>query len=93
MADYFMLCAALFTYYAVLRYAWVLDRLIHHPCWYGSVWDAILLRAVMDHEWTVHQDWQGDGLWTQNYYWLECDFCRDTLPATYEDFDADELPF
>lgn len=55
-----------------------------HPCYFGD--------ATLDHELEFHQDWQGDGMYTQDFYWYECRNCGECIPAGASDapnFDDD----
>ena len=41
-----------------------------------------------DHDWELKTDTQGDGMYTQQYHWLECCQCGKTKEATDADLDT-----
>lgn len=86
MEAYLKLYAALFAFYAVLRYCSLFDQLTRHPCWAGTVWDAMRLRQEFDHDFTLQHDSAGDGFYWQWWVWLECGGCGLCSEAGPEDF-------
>ncbi len=49
---------------------------------------ALLARRPLvgcDHEYSYHEDTQGDYIYCETVRWLECDHCGDRQPASWED--------
>lgn len=40
-----------------------------------------------DHDWSYHSDTEGDGVYTMQYFWRECDVC-----GKQESVDGCDLP-